>query len=197
MSQRSRVATLSTDRIEKLASLPEWTWDTRDLRWDEGYRRLLNHVERTGTALAPKDYVDPDGYRLGQWVAVQRVTFRSNDLSADRAEKLGALPGWKWHVVQDGWDEAYRRLASYVERTGAALVPKDYLDNDGYRLGQWAIVQRSNFRRNELSSDRVEKLTSLAGWTWDTRDEMGRGLLATRFLCQTHWNSFRSGELCR
>ena len=56
--------TLDADRQHRLQDLPGWTWDPRADQWEEGFRRLLDYVERHGDARVPRSYT-VDGYKLG------------------------------------------------------------------------------------------------------------------------------------
>jgi hypothetical protein len=42
----------------------------------------------------PTSYRTAEGYRLGEWVAVQRS--RKDAMPADRRERLEAVDGWVW-----------------------------------------------------------------------------------------------------
>ena len=42
-------------------------------------------------------YVISDGYKLGQWVRIQRS--KKDRMTAERREKLEALDGWVWKVT--------------------------------------------------------------------------------------------------
>ena len=55
--------------------LPGWTWDPFADQWEEGFSRLLDYVERNGDARVPQSYT-VDGYKLGQWVGMQRGKLR-------------------------------------------------------------------------------------------------------------------------
>ena len=44
----------------------------RRRQWEEGFRRLLDYVERHGDARVPQSYT-VDGYQLGAWVSTQRA----------------------------------------------------------------------------------------------------------------------------
>jgi superfamily II DNA or RNA helicase len=99
-NQRSRQDTLDAERRYRLQALPGWTWDVLTGKWEEGFSRLLDYVERNGDARVPFSYV-VDGYRLGQWINTQRVKYAKGTLDADRQRQLQALPGWTWDARAD------------------------------------------------------------------------------------------------
>ena len=92
--------TLDADRERRLEELPGWTWDVRADQWEEGFRRLLDYVERNGDARVPGSYM-VDSYRLGMWVANQRATLAKGTLDAERIRRLEAVPGWRWDASAD------------------------------------------------------------------------------------------------
>lgn len=60
---------------------------------------------------------------------------------------LGIL---KRFVAQHGWESVTRRT----------LV-------DGFHLGHWVSVRRTDYKRGILSEDMVRQLEAIPGWTWD------------------------------
>jgi hypothetical protein len=94
-TQRNRQAdgTLEVDRKRRLEDVLSWTWDVRGAKWEEGFNRLLRYVEQNGNARVPTSYIFDD-YRLGKWVAKQRVNFANGTLDADRERRLRDLNGW-------------------------------------------------------------------------------------------------------
>ena len=77
------------------------------------------------------------------------------------------VPGWAWDPKDQAWEDSFARVLAYAEREGHSRVPGSY-QVDGQRLGRWVIKQRAARKRGDLSSDRVRRLESLPGWTWDT-----------------------------
>ncbi len=87
--QRSSHAkgTLDADRERRLQALSGWTWDPHADKWEEGFCRLADYVNRHGDARVPaSDTVD--GYQLGAWVAIQRSSHAKGTLDADRERRL-------------------------------------------------------------------------------------------------------------
>lgn len=123
------------DRQHRLQAVSGWTWDSGADRWEEGFHRLLDHVEHHGDARIPRSY-RVDGYPLGLWVKEQRKTYNDGTLDADRVHRLQDVRGWTWTAQADQWEEGFTRLLHYVERHGDARVPSFHIV-DGYRLGQW------------------------------------------------------------
>ena len=88
---------LDANRQRRLEELRGWTWDRQAAKWEEGFSQLQRYVERHGDARVPGPYTI-DGYRLGQWVAVQRRFLAEGRLDADRQRRLEGLPGWTWNA---------------------------------------------------------------------------------------------------
>ena len=112
------------------------------------------------------DHVTSDGYRLGQWVGVQRT--KRTTMSADRSGRLEELPGWTWDTKETQWEEGFARLEAYVADNGVCRVPKDHVTGDDYRLGAWVGNQRT--KRKTMPAERKSRLEALPGWTWDTKE---------------------------
>ncbi len=157
--------TLDADRERRLQQLPGWTWDTLAGQWEEGFSRLVDYVERNGDARVPRSCTI-DGYRLGAWVNSQRTLYAKDTLDADRQQRLQKISGWAWDTLADKWEEGFSRLVHYVKHHGHARVPFSYT-SDGYKLGQWIVVQRQRHSEGILDADRQRQLEQLPGWTWD------------------------------
>ena len=146
--------------------------------WEEGYGHLTTYVQAEGDAQVPKSYRTPEGYRLGNWVGVQRTT--KDSMSVERRERLEALDGWVWDTKDAAWEEGFGHLTTYVQAEGDAQVPKSYRTPEGYGLGQWVSGQRGG--KDTMSAERRQRLEALTGWVWNTMDaawEEGYGHLTT------------------
>ena len=129
--------------------------------WYEWYGRLVKYKEANGNCLVPKDFISIDGFRLGNWVAIQRA--KSAQLSEDRRSRLDQL-GFVWDALSKKWEEAFTALKKYQELNGDCWVPAGFMTEDGLRLGTWVRTQRD--RRSDVSEDRISRLDSL-GFVWD------------------------------
>jgi superfamily II DNA or RNA helicase len=158
---------LDPDREQRLTSLVGWTWDPRGDQWEEGFRRLLDYINRRGDARIAKSY-SVDGYNLGAWVRKQRRRHAEGTLEADRESRLQDLPGWTWDSFADRWEAGLSQLMRYVERRGHARVPATYTV-DGYQLGTWVSWQRRKHAEGTLDADRESRLQKVRGWTWKAR----------------------------
>ena len=161
--------TLSKERRRKLEAVPGWTWDPRQAAWEEGFAALCRFVQRVDHAQVPARFRE-DGFRLGQWVVVQRQRAMRDTLSAEERERLESLPGWSWARHHDRWERSFGTLEAYVAREGHACPPAKHNEN-GFRLGGWVDVQRQAYKRSDLSSERIERLEGLPGWNWSPKGE--------------------------
>lgn len=160
--QRSTKERIPQERQTRLENLPGWSWDLR-VPWEEGFRHLNEYVEREGHCRVTNTFRTPDGFQLGTWVSRQRVF--KDSLSKERLIQLEALPGWSWDPLADQWELGFNHLKKYAEREGHCMVAVKDRTADGFRLGGWVSNLRT--QKNSLSQVRVKQLESLPGWTWD------------------------------
>lgn len=165
--QRQRFARgrLTSDRQERLETLPGWVWAPRDDRWNRHYESLLMYVEREGDADVPQHHRE-NGLGLGFWVAQQRRALDRGELAAESSTLLTSLPGWTWNRKEDRWQEAFRHLEDFVSREGHSIVKSSHIEN-GFALGSWVAGQRQLYRNGSISAERKELLEAAVGWRWN------------------------------
>jgi hypothetical protein len=154
---------LSQDQIAGLESLTGWTWDPIADKWNDGYQALRAYVAQIGDARPLANFKTADGYTLGDWVSRQRQKRKS--LSQDHIARLESLTGWTWDPIADQWNDGYQALRAYIAQNGDARPPRSVRTTAGFLLGSWVSEQRQ--KRELLSQDRIARLESIKGWSWD------------------------------
>jgi superfamily II DNA or RNA helicase len=158
---------LPQDKIERLESLPGWTWDSLETDFQEGFVYLQQYVAECGHARVPHSYRTEDKFNLGTWISSRRGEKKNNNLPQDKIEQLDSLPGWTWDPIETAFQEGFAYLQQYVAECGHARVPHRYKTEDKFILGKWISNRRTDKKNNILSHNKIELLESLPGWTWD------------------------------
>lgn len=96
-TQRAKWDNMPQERQQRLLALPDWTNNTKQALWDEGYAYLLRYLEANGDADVPVALVF-EGFKLGPWVAGQRGLYWKGEIKPDREAKLKVLHGWLWRA---------------------------------------------------------------------------------------------------
>lgn len=146
---------LPVDRIKKLEALGI-IWDPKDTQWLEQYEMLKTYYIKHGhgnVAATNKAWGN-----LGSWLSNNRRSYRENKLSADRIKKLEAL-GVIWDPKDAQWPEKYEMLKKYYKKHGHCNVATT--DKDWSGLGHWLCANRTHYRQNKLSQERIKKLEAL------------------------------------
>ncbi|NBY46219.1 MAG: hypothetical protein EBQ56_00285 [Proteobacteria bacterium] len=159
--QRGSRRTMTSERRQRLENLPGWTWDIVDSKWDEAFGKLAAYATVNGDCLVASG--SGHAYELGRWVGKQRSKRAS--MTAERRGRLEALPGWTWDPFETQWEDGFARLETYLSEKGGCLVPAKHVTDDGFKLGQWVSVQRTN--RTTMPAERKRRLEALPGWAWD------------------------------
>lgn len=147
--------------------------------WYEGYDLIKRYEAEVGNCASnfAREY---EGFRLRQWVHVQRRAKKRGLLSDRKIALLSGLATWRWETMPQlslGWEEAYARVIEYQSEHG--LYPSQgYKSADGFSLGGWVSNQRDYYRRGALSAERQSRLEELPKWWWSKRSGAGAQNLA-------------------
>ncbi len=159
---------LEKDRVARLSALPGWSWDTLQDSWDDAFNALTAYIEREGHARIPRTHVEVE-IALGNWVLVQRQTYKAGKLAAERIAKLNALPDWSWDPKHAAWECGFAELSAFAEREGHTDVARHHVQGK-YLLGSWVHNQRNFYRRGKIAAERVKMLEALPGWSWGPKE---------------------------
>ncbi len=121
--------------------------DKIEMVWDDlEYRRqiLLGHLRvyhaEHGHLRVPQDYITPDGYRLGARV----LGLRTGQLAVD--DQLRAVLdglGMVWNRHDARFNDGLAAARRYHAKHGDLDVPQSYIDDTGYKLGNYVEYYRT------------------------------------------------------
>lgn len=164
---------LSTDRINILKKIG-FKWEIqekqRQEQFEKGFQETLDYKDKIGNPNVPSDYITENGYRLGRWQGHQRDNYRKGELSSEKIERLEEID-FKWNIINYkqnnlGWDKWYELTIRHKDLFQNANANLRYITPEGYQLGKWQSHQRNNYKKGELSPDRIKRLEEI-GFIWD------------------------------
>ncbi|MEI6334848.1 MAG: Helicase associated domain protein [Methylococcaceae bacterium] len=94
-TQRRGKDKLSSEKINLLEALPQWSWNALEDKWNEGFEYLKKYTEEQAYSNVPAQLMY-ENYSLGQWVGTQRRSKKNNKLDLERIKKLESIPQWSW-----------------------------------------------------------------------------------------------------
>ena len=146
---------LSQERMDLLEKL-NFSWDRAEGKWEEMYQQLKEYYNQYQDCDINERY--PENYSLWIWINKQRRDYKNNKLSQ---EKIGLLEkiNFSWDVKETRWEEMYQQLKEYYEQHQDCNIPHQYEQNP--QLGNWVFTQRTAYKKNELSQDKIHLLNQL------------------------------------
>ena len=150
---------ISPDRIKSLEQLG-FVWESQAIAWEGMFATLAIYKQTHGDCNVRRGWKDDPA--LGRWCSKQRARYRKNNLPTDRILRLEDL-GFVWHPVEATWETMFADLVAYKQTYGNCNVPDRWKNNP--ELGTWCKEQRTNYKRKNLSPDRVNRLNKL-GIVW-------------------------------
>ncbi len=153
-----RLRFLTEERVNELDKIG-MVWDTFNYLFENYYHSAVLYHKKYGDLNVPYDYVDEQGIKLGGWCSRIRkgAAKELTDEQKSRLDKLGMI----WCNKRDErWENAYRALCEYKEKYGNLDVPKEYVTDNGIKLGTWLYYQKTR-SNDDMSPERREKLSTL------------------------------------
>ena len=163
---------LPAERITALEGLPGWTWRYFMIREVDVSLDALMAFQKANDCL-PKTTDVWDGWKIGQWVHVQRKAYVRGRLSPEVVASLEAVPGWVWrfHTKRsnktpfevglanlNSFVQAHRRLPKHRDVGGAP---------DEIHLGVWVGKCRMKKKQGRLTLEQIAALEQVPGWWWE------------------------------
>ncbi len=142
-------------------------WEPFDEDWQRALTAERAYYQANGNLTVPGEFVDDDGFRLGQWVVDRRQDRKKGKLTPERIADLDSL-GIVWDRHEKEWAHGIARARAYRETNGDLQVPNNHATDDGFRLGGWIARRRADRKRGSLTSERIAEL-DVIGMVWDTR----------------------------
>ena len=163
-----RIGNLSEQQIQRLDGVG-MIWDERtELAWKRGLEHAKAYFKEHGNLLISFKYKSPDGFLLGQWVAVKRRERTGGALSEDKIRQLDAL-GMAWNAVSAKWERGYAEAVAYYEKYADLEVPTKHITKSGLKLGSWISYQKDAYQKGLLSSEQIHRLEQI-GMNWGERN---------------------------
>lgn len=163
-----RIGNLSEQQIQRLDGIG-MIWDERtELAWKRGLEHAKAYFKEHGNLLISFKYKSPDGFLLGQWVAVKRRERTGGALSEDKIRQLDAL-GMAWNAVSAKWERGYAEAVAYYEKYADLEVPTKYITKSGLKLGAWISYQKDAYQQGLLSTEQIRRLEQI-GMNWGERN---------------------------
>ncbi len=69
------------------------------------------------------------------------------------------------------WEVGFQYLEEFVEEFGHALVLTNYKSKDGFNLGPWVSHRRQDYKKENLTKEKIVLLEALPGWSWDPSED--------------------------
>lgn len=80
---------LGADHTRQLESLPGWSWNVIEARWEENFAALAAYAAEHGDCDPPPDYTSSNGRNVADWLGGVRRAARAGSLPAARAPTAG------------------------------------------------------------------------------------------------------------
>ena len=92
---------LSLQLQEKLAQLPNWSWDDRkknkeNSQWDEGLANLRQCMAKNGNKIPSRKSSSASDKRASIFAMHRKTEYKKDTLKADKVTALEEIDGWKW-----------------------------------------------------------------------------------------------------
>jgi superfamily II DNA or RNA helicase len=159
---------LALDRIRRLEDIG-FRWDRFGDAFEKGFQETLKYKEQFGHLNASREYISPEGYKLGAWQMKLRAKYRKGKLSRYRIKRFEEI-GFKWDPYAQAFEKGFQETLKYKEHFGDSNASYKYTTPEGYKLWVWQGDIRQRYKRKKLTHDRIQRLEEI-GFKWAPHDQ--------------------------
>lgn len=159
---------LSLEQIKLLEKL-KIVWNPHNAFWNEGFKYAKEYYNKHGDLNIPGNYITEDNFKLGSWLANQRTRYKNGDLSPEQIFLLEEIK-ISWNPVENRWKLGYEYAKGYFRQNRHLNVPKNYITDDGFKLGNWIATQRKSYNSGKLEKQKIELLENI-DMNWAPQEE--------------------------
>lgn len=142
-------------------------WDCYNYKWSVCFK-AADYYSSHGDLNVKSNYQCSDGIVLSTWLSNLRSNYKKGLLSPEQIKDMESI-GMVWQPAETVWNKGYEYAEEYFKENGDLRVSQKYVTEDGFKLGQWISGNKSAYRKNSLSDERVKKL-ELIGIVWNEVD---------------------------
>ena len=160
---------------QDLFEMLRYVMDRMTLTWEDKYNLAKTYYEHHGNLEISRNFKTLNGYdynengiKLGDWISTQRSLFINSKLSDERIELLKNIGIVFNESHHETWMKNYNLAKMYYEYHGNLEIPQRFttlngykFDENGIKLGKWIINQKTKYKSNKLSKEKIELLNSI------------------------------------
>jgi len=154
---------LPDDRTQHLEGLG-FAWNSLDAVWEDMFTALSTYRQTCGDCNVTRGW--KDNPQLANWCQRQRNVYKNKKLLPDRLKRLEDI-GFAWDPLVANWEVMFAALVNYKQTHGDFKVPPKW--DEIPTLGDWCQQQRSAYKYNKLSPERIKRLEDI-GFEWNPLD---------------------------
>ena len=150
--------TCTEQHIQKLESIPTWTWGHLDYLWNETYKILKEYIKKNNKL--PIQTEKYKTYNIGSWVGTQRSNYKNKKLTKEIIDKLESISLWSWNTIDTKWNNKYESLKQFVLKNKKIPSKRGTLQN-------WCTTQRNKYKNKNLNNEQIKNLECIPCWFWE------------------------------
>ncbi|MCM1059363.1 MAG: Helicase associated domain protein [Eubacterium sp.] len=153
---------ITEERRERLNSIGMiWAKPTFNELWETRFEYAKKYYEEHGNLEMPADYT-AGGTWISKWLNEQKHIYRGRrkgkSLTDEQIKKLESI-GFQWLDNKEiVWLKRYEMLKKYKDENGNVDVPKNYIAEDGFKLGIWLRTQVTRCKKGECTDEQIRLL---------------------------------------
>ena len=145
--------------------------------WEEMYELAKEYFQENNHLDIPRGYkvqtLNGKVLDLGNWIIKQRTNYSEGKLTDEKIKKLESI-AIKWELFEEKWEEMYSFAQKYYFEHHHLDIPDNYKVQTStgkiVSLGNWIGTQRANYSKGKLTTEKIQKLESIA-IKWDVYEE--------------------------